>query len=397
VAGPDDYLQVIPTLQPGDTLSLRAGVYDGGLTIRDLHGAPDRPIVIRGPHATNGERAVFAATNGRNTVSLAAASYIIIGNLWLDGQHAEADAVKAEGGSLPVHDITLERLTIVGHDRGQDIVGISTKCPAWRWVIRDNVIVGAGTGMYLGNSDGSAPFVAGTIERNVVVDSIGYGIEIKYQAVRTALAGMPDGPSVTTLSDNVFAKSRNSSTGANSRPNVLLGSVPAHGAGTGDRYQMSHNILVDNRSEALFQGEGNLRLEHNVFVNPHGDAINVQRHHDRPREVTIANNLVIARGAGISVTGADPKAILSAARNAVYAEKPITGVIDGSNRVRAYPAPHGTLRRWLAQAWSVRDRSVLSSVLTTACLGAAAGIDVCGLVGDFATADADGATSTFRR
>jgi hypothetical protein len=40
--------------------------------------------------------------------------------------------------------------------------------PTWGRIIRRNVIDGAGTGIYLGNSDGSAPFVAGIIENNLI-------------------------------------------------------------------------------------------------------------------------------------------------------------------------------------------------------------------------------------
>ena len=55
------------------------------------------------------------------------------------------------GGST--HHVTIENLNIVNYGADQQVVGISTKGPAWNWTIRGNRIVGAGTGMYLGNSD----------------------------------------------------------------------------------------------------------------------------------------------------------------------------------------------------------------------------------------------------
>lgn len=64
----------------------------------------------------------------------------------LDGRDLPVDAVKAEGHADWAHHITLENLLIRvrGHGNNQQTVGISTKCPAWGWVIRDNEIIGAG-------------------------------------------------------------------------------------------------------------------------------------------------------------------------------------------------------------------------------------------------------------
>ena len=70
----------------------------------------------------------------------------------VDGLGLLGDGVKAEGNASWAHHITIEGLHIVNHGNNQQIVGISTKCPSWNWVIRHNIIEGAGTGMYLGNS-----------------------------------------------------------------------------------------------------------------------------------------------------------------------------------------------------------------------------------------------------
>jgi hypothetical protein len=326
-------------------------------------------------------RAVFVGRDGSNTVSLVSASYVTIRDLLLDGRHADADAVKAEGSNDPVHHITLEGLTIVGYDRGQDIVGISTKCPAWAWTIRENVIVGVGTGMYLGNSDGRAPFIAGVIENNIIIDAIGYDIEIKYQTVRPALADLPSGASVTSLRGNVFAKSRNSSSGNAARPNVLLGSFPTSGGGRDDRYEFSHNIVFDNASEALFQGEGNLHLDRNVFLNRHGDAVVIRPHHDRRRRVTITNNFIAAAGRGIAIASGDSNANQTVVGNVLYVGISIAGIFARSNRVEAYPGPNEALRRWLEQHWTIQHLSERSFALERVCGGAAAGADMCRLLG----------------
>ena len=85
-------------------------------------------------------------------------------------------------------------------------VGISTKTPTWGWVIRRNVIHGAGTGIYLGDSDGSDAFIGGVIENNLIRNTIGYNMQIKHQTPRPTVTGMPAGQSVTIIRHNVFIK-----------------------------------------------------------------------------------------------------------------------------------------------------------------------------------------------
>ncbi|HYP69089.1 MAG TPA: hypothetical protein VEP67_12680, partial [Thiobacillaceae bacterium] len=232
------------SLSPGDTLQLSPGIYTRGLSVHELQGRADQPITIAGPKEKPG--AVFLGRPGINTISLANAAYLVIRNLTLDGGNLPVDGIKAEGYSRFAHHITLENLRITGHGNNQQIVGISTKCPAWGWVIRGNVIERAGTGMYLGNSDGSGPFWAGLIEANEVVDSLGYDLQIKHQKPRPALEDAPKGPAVTVIRDNLFGKSRNASVGAMARPNVLLGHWPLQGPGTDDRYLVYGNLFVDN-------------------------------------------------------------------------------------------------------------------------------------------------------
>ena len=296
---PENYVELVRSLSSGDTLQLSPGIYTRGLLVHELKGRPDQPITITGPEQK--AAAVFLGRAGTNTISLVNAAYIVIRNLTLDGKNLPVDGVKAEGHSRFAHHITLENLHIVGHGNNQQTVGISTKCPAWGWVIRGNVIEGAGTGMYLGNSDGSAPFWAGLIEANEVVDSLGYDLQIKHQKPRPLLEGAPKEPSVTIIRDNLFGKSRNASVGAMARPNVLLGHWPLQGPGADDRYLVYGNVFVDNPTEALFQAEGRLALYDNVFINPYGDGVHIQPHNDIPRDMDIFYNTVLARDAGIVI------------------------------------------------------------------------------------------------
>ena len=230
------------------------------------------------------------------------------------------------------HDITLENLVIRGHGNNQQTVGISTKCPTWNWVIRGNTIIGAGTGMYLGDSDGSAPFVAGLIERNLIVDTIGYNLQIKHQRSRPDIPGMPAGRSMTIIRHNVFAKADGGTTEA-PRPNVLVGHFPLEGPGAEDDYAVYGNFFYQNRNEALFQGEGNVALYSNLFVNEHGDAIRIQPHNDIPRRIVIAFNTVVAKGAGISLLQKEgaPHYPQTVSANAVFAGVPFAGGAQPDN------------------------------------------------------------------
>jgi len=305
-ATPENYRRLLDRLRAGDTLALAPGEYRDGLRLHNLAGEPGRPITITGP--ARGPAASFVANEDRNTVSIVDSHHVVVRNLVLDGGGAPVDAIKAERPARYAHHITLENLLIRGHGNSQQNVGISTKCPAWNWVIRGNTIIGAGTGMYLGDSDGSAPFVAGVIEQNLIVDSIGYNLQIKHQHRRPDVGDMPRAAaSDTVIRRNVFAKTAGASTEM-PRPNVLVGHFPPEGPGSDDRYVIYGNFFYANRTEALFQGEGNIALYDNLFVNPYGDAIHIQPHNDIPKRIDIAFNTVLAEGVGISVVAGESSA-----------------------------------------------------------------------------------------
>jgi len=231
---------MIANLAPGDTLQLEAGNYTEGLTLRNLHGNAGSPIVISGPQ--DGTEATILGRSCCNSVQLENSSYLEVRNLTLDGQGiAYIDGVNARGTT---HHITVYGLLIVNHggSAGPDsdhqlTVGISTKGPAWDWVISHNTIIGAGTGVYLGNSDGNEPFVRGVIEYNLFMNTLGYNMQIKHQNARPQGIGLPSGDSRTIIRHNVFIKAENGSASSSwARPNLLLGYFPTSGTGSNDRF-----------------------------------------------------------------------------------------------------------------------------------------------------------------
>jgi hypothetical protein len=328
--GPDTYRDVLKGLAPGDHVHLMPGAYKDGLPLHHLNGTPQAPIMLSGPKEE--PRAIFLARQGHNTISIINSSYVTVSNLDIDGRNLPVSGVKCEGHADWAHHITLDGLRIRGHGRHQQTVAISTKCPAWGWVIRNNKILGSGTGLYLGDSDGGAPFIAGLIERNLIVDTLGYNLQIKHQQRRNMLPGMPTGPSTTIIRHNVFSK-RQPRPKEIARPNVLVGHWPLSGPGADDLYAVYGNFFYENPDESLFQGEGNIALYNNLFVNHFGDAIRIQPHNDIPRDVSIFCNTIMARNTGVVVA----RGLGSSAyhqwviANIVFARSPIRGAPQEKN------------------------------------------------------------------
>jgi hypothetical protein len=338
---PGNYRDLLDILVAGDTLLLAAGTYTEGLPIYDMNGTAGAPITIAGPES--GARAVFLANPCicYNTVEIQDSSYIQIHNLELDGQNlANVDAVKASGNQNVnwAHHITLENLYIHDHAPNQQTVGISTKIPAWDWVIRRNIIDMAGTGLYLGNSDGNAPFIRGLIEGNLVVDTMGYNMQIKHQNGRPNIPGIPTGDNQTIIRHNVFSKANNASTGDDARPNLLVGHWPLSGTGSNDVYLIYGNFFFENpTAEPLFQGTGNIALYDNLFVSTDGDAAAFQPHEGgNPRLVRAFNNTVVSAGTGIRVTGGEGGYQQNVIGNAVFGATPLQGGSQSQNVTGAY-------------------------------------------------------------
>jgi hypothetical protein len=171
--------------------------------------------------------------------------------------------------------------------------------------------------MYFGSSDGRHPFVHGVVEHNLVLGTLGYNLQIKHQRRRPDIGGLPVTDGETVIRGNVFEKGSRSSRDQFARPNVLVGHFPDGGPGIEDRYLIEGNLFFGNPAESLFQGEGNITLAGNLFVNPYGDGIAVQPHHAVPRRIEIARNFIAARGVPLRVLGTDPRFPASVHDNAI--------------------------------------------------------------------------------
>lgn len=337
-ANPANYTGFLNSLIPGDTLNLAAGNYLNNLKLTGLNGTNLQPIVITG----QGNTTIFQGQSCCNTVSITQCSYLIIKNLQLDGLNEEVDAIKGEGTTGNwAHHITLEYLSIINYGSNQQNVGISTKCSAWNWIVRKNKIIGAGTGMYFGNSDGTKPFVNGIIEYNYIANTIGYNIEIKHQLnnVRDEFPGTAVNGK-TIIRHNVFTKDESSSTDGNARPNLLVGGFPLTGWGSIDYYEIYGNFFYNNPVEALFQGTGNITLYENIFVNhfdPSGTrAIYITPQNGvSPQDIKVFHNTVWALNSsgGIRLYNPNPAYQQYCYANAVFSPSPITNFTNSIDNI----------------------------------------------------------------
>ena len=329
VADPTTYQALLSQLAPGDTLHLVAGTYEH-FVIRGLNGSPTAWITITGPEA--GPPALVQADLGPccNTVEIIDSSYVIIRNLTIDGRGVDgAFGVSAKDGtSNLVHHITIEGCTFLHHDAGQQNVAISTKTPTWGWVIRRNRIIGAGTGLYLGNSDGTSPFIGGLIEYNLVHDTIGYNMQIKWQKPRPDVPGMPTAPTTTIIRHNVFIKGDRPSPDGD-RPNLLVGGFPDTGPGAEDRYEIYGNFFYHNPRESLLQASGRVSIHDNIFVDVSGIAIRLQNH-DLPLKLAyVYNNTIYGASVGINFGSAATQGD-AVVGNLIFAATPISGSVTNS-------------------------------------------------------------------
>jgi len=334
-ADPSNYRALLHDLKPGSTLSLAAGRYPG-LPIEGLNGTPDAWITIAGPESGAPAVIVGSREAGSNLVEIFNSSYVAIENLRIDSLGVPgAFGISAKGHEQNVtHHIRIEGNTLVGQNGGQQTDGISTKTPTWGWVIRFNQILGAGTGLYLGESDGTQPFVNGVIENNLIKDTIGYNMEIKDQISIPDVPGMPTGPTSTIIRNNVFVKNDQPSPDGD-RPNLLVSAFPAAGTGSQNQYEIYGNYFLHNHREALFQGSGRVSLHDNVFVDgpPMYPAI-VLRKQNKPLQLALVyNNTIYTSGKGIFF-GTRAEIYDAVVGNLVFASVPISGqILQQSNNV----------------------------------------------------------------
>ena len=304
------------------------------LNVNGLNGIPQAWITITGP-ATGPPARIFANSTCCNTVQITNSSYVAITNLTVDSQSlAYIDGINAHDDiSNLTHDILIEGNTLTGQDANQQTCGISTKTPTWGWIIRNNVINGAGTGVYLGNSDGSDPFVGGILEDNLIENTIGYDTEIKFQNPRPTVTGMPTGQSFTIIRNNVFIKNDQVSSGwrpAQSAGRIFSRQWPWYHRHVRDLWQF---LLPQSPRGTAAGRRARVSIHDNVFVDGIPLLPSIWKWIDGNLQIAcLYNNTVYSPtygfyfGAPITVDG-------SITGNLILAATPISGSVPTSNNI----------------------------------------------------------------
>ena len=135
----------------------------------------------------------------------------------------------------------------------------------------------------------------------------------------------------TVIRRNLIVKSRVAAAPELARPSLLVGHFPLDGPGSHDRYLVYGNLLVDNPSEGLFQGEGNIALFNNLMFNPRGEGARIRPHNHKPREVAVFNNTIVAAALGIEFSGGEPGYERLLEHNLVFGNPPIRSEVAGEN------------------------------------------------------------------
>lgn len=328
-ADPSNYRNLLGTLVPGDRLVLAPGTYTEGLPITGLNGTNAAWISIVGP--SSAPEAIFEGNGCCNTVELVDSSYVAIEHLRIDGKGIDGVfGVSAKNStSNVVHHIRIEGCTFVGQNASQQTVAISTKTPTSGWIIRGNLIDGAGTGMYLGNSNYAEPFVGGIIEYNLIRNTIGYNLQIKNQNVWPSHKALPNESAPRTiLRHNVFIKDDTPSPDG-VRPNVFLGGPPPSGLGAETLVEVYGNLFVHNAMESLLQATGRVSIHDNIFVDASDVAVRLAPHDGFTllRARVYDNTFYKAKRA--VVLGAQPSAGDIVTGNLVFADMAFDGPFAG--------------------------------------------------------------------
>lgn len=134
-----------------------------------------------------------------------------------------------------------------------------------------------------------------------------------------------------------------------------MGHWPLSGAGSSDIYQVYGNLFYMNPYESLFQGEGNVALHDNLFVQRAGTAVRIQAQNSVPRRIEAFNNTIVATNTGISITSADPAYSQRVVGNAVFASTPLTGGQQSNNVTGTYSAASTYLNNPMAALGSGLD------------------------------------------
>ncbi len=129
---------VVRRAKPGTTILIEAGSYAGGVSISNLHGTKENPIIITGAKPLQRPR----FTGGNSGIQLSSVSHIELRDLIIE--KANHNGLNIDDGgtiTIPSHHITLKRIVVSdlpkGNYDGIKLSGLDDfrveDCTVWRW------------------------------------------------------------------------------------------------------------------------------------------------------------------------------------------------------------------------------------------------------------------------
>lgn len=142
------------SVQPGTTIRIEKGDYPGGVLLENLHGAPGRPIIIKGADPKNPPRFI----GGGSALQLSRVSHLEISDLKFE--RARGNGLNIDDGGdydKPSHNITLRRISVSdlpkGNNDGIKLSGLDDfrveDCQIARWGGSGIDMVGCHKGLIL--------------------------------------------------------------------------------------------------------------------------------------------------------------------------------------------------------------------------------------------------------
>lgn len=269
----DDWRAAIAGLQPGDTLSMRAGTYPvSNFFAITLVGTASQPITIR---AVPGARPRIVQSGAQNVLNIVQANFLTIEGLEFSGGVAFGVRI-AEGSDITLRDLVVR--DVPGTGIGAVVPGTTVS----RLTIESVEIRQAARGIDLGCSNDGCRTVDAVVRRNWVHDLV-------------------DAPSQPSIGIRVLT----GSTGALVEDNVVhdvgLGLEVYSTLGNGSRHRVRRNAVWGTRDTPV-QLVAHTDFENNlVLANPTAAAIAAVNiavvQQATPTALSIVNNTIISPGA----------------------------------------------------------------------------------------------------
>lgn len=291
----DDWRGAIAALQPGDTLSMRAGTYPlSAFFVINRVGTAAQPITIR---AVPGARPSIVQSGTQNVINIQSASHLVLQGLEISG--GAADGVRVTSGS----DITLRDL-LIRDVPGTGVSANVTGSTVTRLTIESVEIRRAARGIDLGCNSDACRAVGAVVRRNWIHETLDPTPALAYSIrIQTGSQG-------ALVEDNVVH-------------DVGIGLSVLSTLGNGNPHRVQRNVVLASRDFGV-QLVGHTVFENNIVLGSPAlaapAALNVSDSQGVATALAIVNNTLVAPGASVALRIRNVVGATTVANNALFSE-----------------------------------------------------------------------------